>query len=406
MRKFKIATLLLVAVLGVGVLFGSVASAQSFRSGETVTTSKDETVDSSLFTAGTTITIDSNVNGDVFCAGQTVVISGDVNGDVICAAQTMTISGNVTGDIRLVSQTITLSGNVEGNASIFTSTLVQDSNGRIGGDLSVASSDTTIAGEIGRDVAVGSGSFTLGGSVGRNIEGDLENLVLSSGSLVAGNINFTSINEISQDSDAVVQGEITRKTPEQASGSGSIFGISIAFIAYTLVSALFVSLVLVLLVPRFFHSVTSRAVKSPWKPLLVGLIVTFFAPIVGFLLLITFFGIPLAITLGAGWMFVALLSGPFTAYLVGRWVLNSSTKPVLIMLVGSLVLLVAYFIPVLGFLALLFAYWIGVGMLSLELYSRYPKPSYNFVNVDTNAEKQPKKTTTKKTASKKPAKTK
>lgn len=391
MHKFKIATLSLVAVLSVGALFAGVASAQSFRSGEIVTTSKDETIDSSLFTAGTTITVDSDVNGDLFCAGQTVVISGDINGDVICAAQTMTISGKVTGDIRLASQTITLSGNVEGNASILTSTLVQDSNGRIGGDLSVASSDTTIAGQVGRDVAISSGSVTIDGSVGRNIKGDIENLVLSSGSLVAGNINFTSINEISQDSGAVVQGEITRKTPEQASGSGSIFGISIAFIAYILVSAIFVSLILVLLVPRFFHSVTSRAVSSPWKPLLVGLVATLFVPIISFLLMISTFGIPLAITIGVGWLFIALLSGPFTAYLVGRWVLNSSTKPVLIMLVGSLVLLIAYFIPVLGFFAILFAYWIGVGMLSLELYSRYPKPNYNFANVDIKVAKTAKK---------------
>jgi hypothetical protein len=46
------------------------------------------------------------------------------------------------------------------------------------------------------------------------------------------------------------------------------------------------------------------------------------------------------------------------------------------MLVGASLLLVIYFIPVIGFLALLSAWWIGSGMLLLEVFHRYPKPSY------------------------------
>jgi cytoskeletal protein CcmA (bactofilin family) len=366
------------AIFGIS-FFGltSLVGAQSFRTGDSVTTSSGETIDSTLYAAGTTLTIESDINGDLFCAGQTVVVSGDVSGDIICAAQTMTISGDVTGDVRLASQTITLSGNIDGNATVFTSTLVQDSNGSIGGDLTVASSDTTISGSVGRDVAVASGDFTLNGSVGRDITGALENLTLSSGSIVSGNIDYTSENDLVQNEGASVLGEITRSTPEQASGSGSVFGISLMFILYMLISALIISLTLVLIAPRFFHSVTQHGVNKPWKTLLVGFLVTFVAPIIGFILLLTFFGIPLALTLGVGWLFAVLLSGPFTAYLVGRWILRNSTKPVLIMLLGSVVLLMAYVVPILGFFALVFAYWMGIGMLSMEFYSRYPKPNYD-----------------------------
>jgi cytoskeletal protein CcmA (bactofilin family) len=376
MKKAKFLAVLFISLIAISGLFATVASAQTFRTGDSVTTSKGETIDSTLVAAGTTLTIESNINGDLFCAGQTVVVSGNVTGDVICGAQTITISGDVSGDVRLASQTINLSGNIEGNATVFTSTLVQDSNGSIDGDLILASSDATISGTVGRDVAVASGSLVLNGTVGRDITGSLEDLVLSSGSLVSGNIDYTSQNELSQADGATVAGEITRSTPEQKSGSGSIFGISIVFIIYILLSALIVSLVLVLIAPRFFHSVTSHGVNRPWRTLLIGFLVTFIAPIIGFLLLITFFGIPLAITLGVGWLFVALLSGPFSAYLVGRFILQNSTKPIQIMLLGSVVLLLSYFIPILGFFALLFAYWMGVGMLAVEFTERYPKPVY------------------------------
>jgi cytoskeletal protein CcmA (bactofilin family) len=383
MKKAKFLAALFVSLVTLGVLFTVSANAQSFRTGDSVTTSSNETIDSTLFVAGSTLTIESNVNGDLFCAGQTVVVSGDIEGDIICAAQTMTISGNVSGDVRLASQTITLSGEIQGNATIFTSTLVQDSNGVIGGDLNGASSDTTLSGEVARDVAIASSSLTINGSIGRNIIGNVQDLVLNPGSIVYGNIDYTSENEITQNEGSEVLGTISITTPEQASGSGSIFGISIALIIYILISAIIVSLTLVLIAPRFFNSVTENAIKSPWKTLLVGFLVTFLAPILGFVLLITFFGIPLALTLGVGWLFVALLSGPFSAYLVGRWLLPNSIKPVRIILLGSVVLLMAYLVPILGFFALLFAYWMGVGMLSIEFANRYPKPVYSFSRSET-----------------------
>jgi cytoskeletal protein CcmA (bactofilin family) len=378
MNKFKLALVLVLVALGSGVLWTSITSAQTIKTGSSVTTTNSETIDSSLYTAGTDLTIESNVNGDIFCAGQNVIISGTVNGDVLCLAQTITISGTVNGDIRIAAQTANLSGVITGNATVASSSFIVESSGSVDGDLTIASGTVTVIGQIGRDVLVTSGSLNVDGNIGRNITGDLENLIISDSAVVSGNIDYTSINEAEISENAQVLGVVSRSAPEQGGSGTALFGISLAFLVYILISALIVSMVLVLIAPRFFNSVTNHAYPKPWKALLVGAIVAFIVPLLGFILIITVFGIPLALTLGVGYLFVALLSGPFTAYLVGRWVMNKSTKPLLIMLVGSVVLLLTYIVPVIGFFALLFAYWTGVGMLTLELYYRNPNPSYNF----------------------------
>jgi hypothetical protein len=46
-------------------------------------------------------------------------------------------------------------------------------------------------------------------------------------------------------------------------------------------------------------------------------------------------------------------------------------------LIGGVVLLILFMIPYLGFFMMLVAFWIGSGMVLLELKDRYRKPSYN-----------------------------
>jgi uncharacterized membrane protein len=104
--------------------------------------------------------------------------------------------------------------------------------------------------------------------------------------------------------------------------------------------------------------------------------------------------------LGLMWLVIIMLSGPFTAYYIGRLLFSSARSVLLTMFVGSIVLLVLYFIPVLGVFVLLGVYWLGTGMILLELMRRTPKPVYVSVNSSqaeieskTSVKPKPKKTT-------------
>lgn len=380
--------LLLFVFMSIGVV-----SAHDIRTGDNIVTAQNEVIDETLFAFGKTLDISSEVNGDIFCAGQTINVSGDVHGDVICAGQTINISGNVDGDIRLGGQTVNVSGRVDGNASIVSQTFTLQPSGEITGDLSTGAEDVSLSGPVGRDVAVAGSNVIIANTVGRNVLGSLESLELTSTAVVEGNIEYTSQNELVIDSGAVVSGSIDRNIPESnSSNSSSIFGWAIAWVIYIFLAMLVTSLVLALLIPGVLKSTTDKIIKSPWKALLIGFLASLVAPLILIILGVTVIGIPLMILFGLIWIVIVMLSGPFTAFYLGRLLLSKSGA-FLTMLVGSVVLLVIYFIPIIGIFALIAAYWLGTGMILLELSKRTPE---QLVEATEDASPKKSKKSTKK----------
>lgn len=377
----KLATIVGLAFFAIVLLlaWGQTALAQSFQTGDNINTGQNQQINQTLFLAGRNIDVNSEVFGDVFCAGMNITVSGTVHGDVICAGQTVNVSGTVDGDVRLAGQTVTLSANVSGNATVGGQSFTLTSQGKVGGDLSSGSSDANINGAVGRDLAVGGQNVVLASSVGGNVQASTTNLDLTSTANVAGNIQYTSANELSQASGAVVKGEITRTEPKQTSTPkrGAVFGFAIGWFVYWFLAMLFAAMALALLFPRALQHITDQAMPQPWKALLVGAVAGLLAPALIVLLAITVIGIPLAILAALLWLVALLLSGPVFGYYLGRLILRDSRQPLLIMLAGASLLIVWYFLPILGFLGLIAAVWFGTGMILLEAFRRTPKPVYD-----------------------------
>lgn len=378
MRRIKIISGLFVLIATITMAWTGLASAHSFHSGTNVTISRQKPIHQTVFAAGRTVNIDNEVYGDVFCAGQTVTVSGTIHGDVICAGQSVHVTGKVDGDVRLAGQTVTLGASVAGNATIAGQDFVLESVGSVAGDVSVGSTDATLNGSVGRDLAVGGDSATVTASVGRDVRGSVNTLTLASGARVAGNIDYTSKNNLKKSSGAVVNGSVHRSEPQESSKSkhGAVFGFGLGWFAYWFVAMLLTAMVIALLFPQMLHKVTDKATPRPWKALLVGFLASLAAPAIFVLLALTVVGIPLAFLAGIFWFVVLTLSGPIFGYYLGRVMLRDSKQPLLIMLLGATVLLLLYFIPVVGVIALLAAVWLGSGMLLLEIFERTPRPVY------------------------------
>ncbi|HEX5797589.1 MAG TPA: hypothetical protein VFX86_04335 [Candidatus Saccharimonadales bacterium] len=372
--KAKLMGIFLLLFLPLLALVG-IASAQTFRTGNTATVGKGEVIDSTLWASGQNVNIAGEVNGDVFCAGQTVSISGTVHGDVICAAQTISVSGTVAGDIRAAAQTVTVSSGIEGNLTVAGQTVTLESRSKVS-DASIASQDANVSGIITRDLALAAHSATVSGNVGRNIKANVENLTLTGSAQIGGSINYTSANEAQIAEGAKVAGETTRSEPARPD-KGSDFG----FKFFGSLALLLTALILALLFPRMFHKVTDQAVASWGKTLLVGFMSSIIAPVLIIVALITVFGIPLAILATIAWLLVLALSGVFAAYYLGRLAWRSQNNAVVTMGVGAIILLLVRFIPVVGFIVSIFAMWFGIGMILLALRERTPKPSYDTKNL-------------------------
>lgn len=369
--------ILLASFIGINMV-----AAQSFHSGDTVTVKQDEPIDATVFAAGNNVFIDSDVNGDVICAGQTVKINGTIHGDVICAGQTVTVSGRVDGDIRLAGQTINIGARVGKNATLAGQTIALEPSGAINGDIAAMGNDVTLGGRVGRDIAVKSSRLLITGDVGRNISADVHKLELAGGATIDGNVNYTSSNTLSRAGDVTVNGEVKQNQPAKGDQpeAGDVAGFIFGMFLYWLLALLIIAMAIALLFPRVLHSVTNRAFPYPWWALLTGFIASVIMPFIVILLALTFVGLPLALIIGVGWLLIFLLSGPFFAYYLGRLVLRNSTKPLLIMLLGAVLLIVLYFIPFLNAIVLAAAVWIGSGMILLEMFWRTPRPAYELAN--------------------------
>lgn len=379
MKRFIIAASLAVAVMWSLMMFVGVAGGQSLRSGDNLTIPAGETIDSSLFASGRTIDIAGTVEGDVYCAGQNIVISGSVNGDVLCAGQNIRISGTVDGSIRAAGQSVSIGGSTAGAVSVAAQSIVLEGEATVGRDMFAAGNDIHINGRITRDLGGSATTAVLSGEVGRNVKANIANkLQLTSTAQVQGDMEYSSRNEATIAGGAAVQGEVRRTEPtEQARSFSSPLRVTLGWIVYMIVALLIIALVLVLLFPTIFQAATDRALASPLRALLFGVIASFAVPVLFFALLITVVGIPLAFFLLFLWIVVLFLGGPFLAYYIGRLVLRNYQNPIPIMLVGGAILFVAYFIPIVGVIAVLAAVWFGTGIFLNEAMRRVPRPTHS-----------------------------
>ncbi len=366
-----------VAFITVMVLAGvGTARAQTVRSGDSVTVKAGERVDSMLFAAGNNVDIAGEVNGDVYCAGQSVIISGTVQGDVFCVGQNVRIAGKIEGSVRVAGQNVTHGGEVFGSMTVASQSFTAESSSRIGRDLLGGTQTANLDGIISRDVALGAATGYITNQIGRNVKGDIANLTLTSNARVGGVIEYTSANEPTVNEGAQIASGIQRKTPPKAETKPRYAPLAFTFmtILYIFVALLLVILALAVLIPQILHDASTRLMRQPGKVMGIGLLAGLIVPVLIVLLLISIVGIPLALLVILLWCTIGMLSGPFSAYALGRLMLKDSKSPILIALLGGSVLLLLYFVPLIGFFALIGAHIIGTGMIINDAMYRLPKP--------------------------------
>jgi cytoskeletal protein CcmA (bactofilin family) len=367
MKQLKWAVgLLLLAIVPV-LAFANLASAQKFSS----TVDKGQTVNSTLYSTGKDVEINGTINGDVFCAGQTVRVDATVHGDVICAGQDVTISGKIDGNVRVAGQTVSMDASVGRSATVAAMTFSLDAPAKVGQDLTATGSSLNIKGMVTRDVVASGNEVILNGPIGRNAKVSSASVHLRDSAVVAGNLEYTSSNKLAQDKGATVKGSTKQVTPTQHKRG---YHFNVLFYLFALSSLLLISLVLAYCFPNVLRKNAKHLSANFTKSLLVGLIASFLFPAIALGLCLTLVGMPLAVVMLLGWLLLVALSGPIVAYYVGERILKKRDNLYGVVALGSLVLVTAYFVPLIGILVLMLAYWLGTGALLLSI-KEHMRPS-------------------------------
>lgn len=363
MKRIKLVAIILGLIFLTSTAFAGLASAQGFKSGDNIVITSGETIDSMLFAAGRNIDIAGIINGDVYCAGQTITISGTVKGDVFCGGQNITISGTVDGNVRIGGQSVTISGTIGSSATIGAQNLNIDSKGLITRDLLGGSQTITINGKVGRDMVSGSQDLTINGIVGRNINGGVESISIGSNGNVGGNIDYYGTTDPTTSTGGKILGSVKRTDPPKQQAKMSPFAFSLGWFIYATLTMLVLSLFIIGLLPRIVIDSAAVAIKKPGKTFINGLLFMVLMPITVILLFITLIGAPIAITIILLSMIMMIVSLPLAGYVLGKKLFKNQTEPIWIASLGTLMLMILGFIPLIGCLILFIAHLFGFGML-------------------------------------------
>lgn len=360
MKRLKwVLGLLVLAVVPV-LAWTSLASAQKF----TPTVEKDRTINSTLYSAAKNVDINGTINGDVFCAGQTVNINATVHGDVICAGQDVTISGKIDGSVRAAGQTLSIDATVGRSITVASSNFSLDANAKVGQDVTAMGNQLNIKGSVGRDVLATGSQVVLNGPVARNAKLSSPDVILRSSAAIAGNLEYTSKNKLTEDKGSSVKGS-TKQIQPAAHKRGYHFNV--IFYLFALASLLLISLVLAFFFPEMLRKNAKHLSTNFTKSLIVGIITSFALPIISLGLCLTLVGLPLALLLLVVWLLLVALSGPVVAYYVGERILKKRANIYGTVALGSVIIVTAYMLPLVGILVLMLVYWLGVGALLLSL---------------------------------------
>lgn len=341
--KIKLALIVLLSLITSAIAPAQTAEAKEYLSGNSASVTKNDFIDSNTVATAAKQNIDGTINGNLYCSGQEVAISGVVSGNVFCAVQNLKVSGRIDGDLFVIAQDFELSGIVNGSVTGFSSNIKLTDSARVRQDLSAAASIANIEGIIARDVELNAGSAKIGATIGRNLSGNYGTLTLYGDAYVRGSLNYTSNNDVKLEGNAKVDGK-TNRTSQPVSMAGGIATGFLGIVGF-LISLLIVSMITVLIMPNFYEKTYTQIHTKTGSTFGWGLFNLIVTPIIIALIMLTVLGIPLAGLVAVVWILSLMLSGPIFAYYIGKRIKKKSS-PVLTMLVGSLVVLALYIVPV------------------------------------------------------------
>ena len=371
-KILKIAAAVPVALLIV-LLSVTPAAAAELQGYDDVIIASGEVVNDDLYLEGNRVTINGVVNGDVLAAGSTVIIDGTVNGNVIALASTLNFDGEITGSLRTAASTIYIGGNIGKDLVIAGSTIDLGNTAEIGRDLVFGASNMKVKSAIARDILGVGEKVEFSDITGGDISVEVESLTIASTATIKGDLVYTSENEVDVRSGAVIEGEITQKTPvDRWYLDWTFTPVMQAWtkaIAYLMV--LLLGIIIILIAPRKSAAVVSKIQTTPLKTLGWGALVFFVTPIAIVIAILTIIGIPVGLIAALLYGLLIFISQLVIGLFIGRWILSGfnveETKGSLIggLFIGFTLLTLVKLIPWVGFILWWPTVLFGIGAIIL-----------------------------------------
>ena len=328
--------------------------------------------DKTIYRVNQRLVMNDLVNGDLYCVADNAIIDEVVNGDVMCLGNTVTLKGTINNNARIIAQNIVLDGTVAGNATLIGSDIRINKDAAIAGDATVVANTLQLSGTVGRDVTIRAKTVNISGTIDRDVYSYHRTMTITD-SAQLGTITYSSPQALEVPA-GTVSGQINQiatNAPTYLSSlaTGTVFLAALLYIAW-FISLIITALGVAFLFPKSLEDSVVYAKKQPWISALAGVMTIVVTPLGIALLLTSIVGIPLAFIVGFLFGAVLLLSSPFVAHFLGSLFFPYRSHPIR-SLVGAVLLLLLYVIPVVNIIAFVVATIFGTGLVVRIATERY-----------------------------------
>lgn len=352
-------------------------AAKVITSEETITISAGEVVNDDLYVGGPIVNVAGIVNGDLYAGAGTVNVSGEVKGDILAGGGMITVSGKVTGSVRSGGGQVSINNaEIGGSVSVFGGSISINKDTKIGGGVLLGAGAADVDAEIARGIVGGAGTLAIGGKVGKEIKVAVDTFTIKKTAEIAGDISYTSENEIEVAQDAKVSGKVSQVVPEKPELSKGLSGVAgrmgLGFRVWAFFAALLLGSILIYLFPRSTEAISLRILQTPWQSFTLGFLVSILIWPAFILLMITGVGAPLGIILLGIFILGLYFTKIFIGLLFGRSLFEflgkKGVSAYLTLTLGLIVYYLLTALPIIGPFVLLAAFLFGIG--SLFIFAR------------------------------------
>ncbi len=339
----------------IGALLGLIALPQAtfaspiVRSGESVTVSADQVLESDFYGFGKTINLSGVADEDVYVAAGSVTVNAPVGGDLSVIAEGVQVHADAADDVRIVGGTVVLAKAVKGDVIVLGGSLTILSTASVEGDVLFLAGNVTIEGPVKGSILGTADTVRVDTAVGGNIDvRAVSGLSLGDRAEIAGDVTYASIADLVRGQHTTIGGDV-QKTAVAAPTHDAFFR---DFVLQTLIM-LFAALTAFLMIRPVINRIVAGATFSYGTHALIGIGVFIAVPFISILLMASILGSIVGVALLCVYVLLMISSWVLTGIVLGNRIQQIFFKrndvTILTVVFGTILFNVLMLIPFIGF---------------------------------------------------------
>lgn len=315
----------------------------------------------------TTYVMDKFVEGNAYIIADSVKITGQINGALFVLAKNVEIAegSDIVTHAYICAENITMSGFTTDLYAV-TENFNFTNSGIINRYLKMATVSAKLFGTVGKDVNLTASDI--------DVYEDDENVFTCHG-----NFNYSSQSEISEIDKAKISGEVKYTEEKNAEPVAPSIGDYISDAAENVVFMVVIYALTIFLAPKFVEKSKEYASKRSLLAFGIGIAFTILLPIIAFILLFTMFGAGVALALVIAYFGIIMINSAIVTIVINEFVCtkvpecNEMGKKIAMIIPVSLVIYIIRQIPIIGGIASLIIFFVGVGITVLYQFDKREK---------------------------------